>query len=409
MSNVIKRNIAITYDTLNDMVKDIHLKPNMIVATLGKNAINDSYGSTYKIYKYTGGTVPTGSVLIANGTLRAEEIASSNTTDAMESIKKSVQSLANKVTTLESSETITRYTELAEEEVAKNLRENNAVDTIIALDTTGIEFKRFYNGQKCIVVHDLNGDPINEPEEPEIPPEEETPTEGEGENTGETPVEREETGTGETGTGETGTGETGTGETGSGETTGEITEPSTEEEVVTASEGEVTEETPVDETATIAETTDATAEDPEVAASVLSDEESGEPVALAEEGTDTTTDTTTDGTTDGTTGNETTGDGTGEEGSTEEGGEEVPPTEEEEVPTSINSDGITVEINENIATIIIPIGLYSWVVPRCYELTSYGYNTMKINDLVSTTINNMDNTITFTIDRTEYPAIHYYN
>lgn len=400
MSNVIKRNIAITYDTLNDMVKDIHLKPNMIVATLGKNAINDSYGSTYKIYKYTGGTVPAGSVLIANGTLRAEEIASSNTTDAMETIKKSVQSLANKVTTLESSETIAKYTELAEAEVAKNLRENNAVSTIIALDTTGIEFKRFYNGQKCIVVHDLNGDPINEPEEPVIPPEEETPAEGEGENTGETPVEGEETGTGESGTDEAGT----------GETTEEVTEPVTEEEVVTASEGETTgevpvEETPADETNTTEETTDTTVEDPEASVSALSDEESGEPVVLSEEGAD----TTTDGTTDTTTGDETTGDGTGEEGGTEEGGEEVPPTDEEEIPTTINSDGITVEINENIATIIIPIGLYSWVVPKCYELTSYGYNTMKINDLVSTTINNMDNTITFTIDRTEYPAIHYYN
>lgn len=167
MSENIKRTIQITYDTLNDMIRDTNLKPNMVVNTLGKNSVSDGYGSTYRIYAYEGPNLTIKGPLIAGGKLVGKEIAGTNSTDDIDKLKKSISSLSADIETVRSEETQKIIAKRAVDEVTTGLIENSVVDTITALDTTGVEINLLYNGQKTIFISSEYGEEFDAPEPPE--------------------------------------------------------------------------------------------------------------------------------------------------------------------------------------------------------------------------------------------------
>lgn len=172
MSETIKRNIQITYDTLNDLVNDTNLKPNMVVNTLGKERVSDGYGFTYKILAYEGANLTIKGPLIKGDKLVAKEIAGTNSTDDIDNLKKSISSLSAEIESAKSEEaqkeTIDKAVkEVTDKEVTDKIEENPIVDTITALDVAGVEFNLLYNGQKSIFVSSLYGERFTMPEDPE--------------------------------------------------------------------------------------------------------------------------------------------------------------------------------------------------------------------------------------------------
>ena len=173
MSETIKRNIQITYDTLNDLVNDTNLKPNMVVNTLGKERVSDGYGFTYKILAYEGANLTIKGPLIKGDKLVAKEIAGTNSTDDIDNLKKSISSLSAEIESAKSEEaqkeTIDKAVKevKALKEVTDKIEENPIVDTITALDVAGVEFNLLYNGQKSIFVSSLYGERFTMPEDPE--------------------------------------------------------------------------------------------------------------------------------------------------------------------------------------------------------------------------------------------------
>lgn len=416
MSENIKRTIQITYDTLNDMIRDTNLKPNMVVNTLGKNSVSDGYGSTYRIYAYEGPNLTIKGPLIAGGKLVGKEIAGTNSTDDIDKLKKSISSLSADIETVRSEETQKIIAKRAVDEVTTGLIENSVVDTITALDTTGVEINLLYNGQKSIFVSSEYGEEFTppEPHEPFTTPtkvkeiidtyllEMEKPftnaddvdtlvktildnTEDEY-ITSETEIravidkylkEKEESG----GSGSTETPEvpetppenpepdTPTTGTEGGET-GDNTDPTT-------NEGETKNET----TGNTDSTVNSESQDSDV--STASSESDSEVSALSE---------------------------TSEGDSTDPA--EGDPTEEPEEPviSVVNTPGISVSLSEDKLTAIVAVNImeFPWALPRAFDLSNNEITIYKVSEGVTCEHQRYSDLATFTIDRRNRPEVIFY-
>ena len=139
--SVTTRNIAITFDTVSDMINDKDIKLGMVVQTLGKNSVNDNYGATYKIVSNPDGNVGTNNyALKKKPLLKAIRI---NSTSVEERIKTSESDTAN---------------------LKANVTDiNNRLTGIVNCDvygeikalSAGIKIVSLTNGQKAIIVTDV--------------------------------------------------------------------------------------------------------------------------------------------------------------------------------------------------------------------------------------------------------------
>lgn len=146
-----KRNIGIIYDTLEDMKDDPDLKSGMVVTTLGKNKINDSYGETYKIVANSSNNSFSSERIDFNNNdyAHAEPIGSSNYEDRIKLIQSAIQT--------------------SNQNIDKNFNSisdinNNLLmmkicapsETIMdAYSTCGVKIGVMVNGQKFVIVTDI--------------------------------------------------------------------------------------------------------------------------------------------------------------------------------------------------------------------------------------------------------------
>lgn len=444
MSGVIKRNIQITYDTLNDMIHDTNLKPNMVVNTLGKDRISDGYGSTYKILAYEGENLTVKGPRIEGDKLVAQEIAGTNSTDDIDKLKKSISSLSAEIEKTGSEEKQKETAALAVKEVTEGIIENNIVDTITALDVGGIEFNLLYNGQKAIFISSRYGDRFQRPDEPEPPVDPEpfvTASELAGKveiilndmvppyttteavsfilstlenNTDETLYKTEEeiraaleeyiaSKKNTTGTGG-GIGGSGSGEGDGGEDPNPI-EPDPEEPVdpinpdpdnpdetdqpIGGDEGETNGNETGNETD---ETTNDSSSDDSSSEEVVQNEDIT-PVVLEETGEEGNTDETTDKSVDPI-----------------EPDPDNPDEPEEEPPlTAVNTPGVTVNLSEDktVATISFSLDDFPWALPKAFEISNYEITSLKITEGVSCQYYGSSQ-IYFEINRINRPEVIYY-
>jgi hypothetical protein len=139
--SVTTRNIAITFDTVSDMINDKDIKLGMVVQTLGKNSVNDNYGATYKIVSNPDGNVGTNNyALKKKPLLKAIRI---NSTSVEERIKTSESSITNLKAGV--SEINERLTGIVNCEVYGEIKALSA----------GIKIVSLTNGQKAIIVTDV--------------------------------------------------------------------------------------------------------------------------------------------------------------------------------------------------------------------------------------------------------------
>lgn len=139
--SVTTRNIAITFDTVSDMINDKDIKLGMVVQTLGKNSVNDNYGAIYKIMSNPDGNVGTNNyALKKKPLLKAVRINSSSNEDRIRTLEKGISDTNKEVANINA-----KLTGIINCDVFAEIKALSGGVKVVCLS----------NGQKAIVVTDV--------------------------------------------------------------------------------------------------------------------------------------------------------------------------------------------------------------------------------------------------------------
>lgn len=155
MANTSK-NISMVFDTISVMLNDKNIKLGMVVQTLGKNKINDNYGAMYKIMENPNDEIGKNDyILKSKPKLKAVRIESSTFEERLRTCENFISDYNEKV-----SGEITGELEEMKAEISNLSTQVKNTDIVMIIETltVGIKLALLGNGQKAVVVTDIDAD-----------------------------------------------------------------------------------------------------------------------------------------------------------------------------------------------------------------------------------------------------------